>query len=166
MSGGGGSEASTYDSPVRIALVGFTNSYNDLQWLEMARVWGAKHDSAMATAWESARRPVFDLRGPAGQNFLDDAGRYDVVVLFAIYNPPVDSAEFQRAFAINRGQTSLAINHSRENWTARLSRSMAKYLFVFRRDNSIDGSWLGEIEHYLKHPERAGVFGFSIYSRI
>jgi len=34
---------------------------------------------------------VFDLRGENGQNFLDDQGEYDAVVLIAIYNPPMES---------------------------------------------------------------------------
>ena len=146
---------------MNIALVGFTNSYNDQRWLEMAGAWVAEHDPAMA--WASARRTVFDLRGEKGLNFLDDRGEYDVVVLFAIYNPPMDSVEFQRALGRRRGQTSLAANHSRENWAERLSRTRAKYLFVFRRDDSVDGEWLGEIEQYEKQPEQAGVFGVSIY---
>ena len=146
-----------------IALVGFTNSYNDQRWLEMAGAWVAQHDPALA--WESARRTVFDLRGKNGVNFLDDRGEYGLVVLFAIYNPPIQSAEFQRALNRRRGQTSLAANHSRENWAARLSSTMAKYLVVFRRDDSINGEWLGEIDHYEKQPERAGVFGMSIYRR-
>lgn len=146
---------------MNIALVGFTNSYNDQRWLEMARAWVAEHDPALA--WASARRTVFDLRGGNGLNFLDDRGEYRVVVLFAIYNPPMQSVEFQQALGRRRGQTSLAANHSRENWAARLSSTMAKYLVVFRRDNSVNGEWLGEIEHYEKQPERAGVFGVSIY---
>ena len=144
-------------------MVGFTNSYNDNQWLEMAKAWVAEQDAAMAKAWASARRIVFDLRGEHGLNFLDDQGEYDVVVLFAIYNPPVQSVEFQRALGRRRGQTSLAANHSRENWAARLSRTKATYLLVFRRDDSVDGEWLGEIEHYERQPERAGVFGLSVY---
>lgn len=127
----------------------------------MAGAWMAERDPAMP--WETATRSVFDLRGQSGRNFLDDRGEYDIVVLFAIYNPPMQSAEFQRALGRRSGQTSLAINHSRENWTAHLSRTKAKYLFVFRRDDSIDGEWLGEIDRYEKLPERAGVFGMSIY---
>jgi len=150
-----------YDSPVNIALVGFTNSYNDQRWLEMAETWLAEHDPALARA--SARRTVFDLRGAHGLNFLDDRGEYDVVVLFAIYNPPAQSVEFQRALGRQRGQTSLAANHSRENWAAQLSRTKAKYLLIFRRDDSVDGEWLGEIEYYEKQPEQEGVFGMSIY---
>ena len=146
---------------MNIALVGFTNSYNDQRWLEMAGAWMAEHDPA--SAWASATRKVFDLRGENGLNFLEDRGEYDVVVLFAIYNPPTQSMAFQRALGRRRGQTSLAANHSRENWTARLSHTRAKYLFIFRRDDSIDGEWLGEIEHYGRQPERAGVFGMSIY---
>jgi hypothetical protein len=146
---------------VNIALVGFTNSYNDQQWLKMAEQWLAEH--APATPWASASRTIFDLRGPNGLNFLDDHGDYDAVILFAIYNPPIHSMEFQRALGRHRGQTSLATNHSRENWATRLSRTRAKYLLVFRRDDSVDGQWLGQIEHYEKHPEREGVFGMSIY---
>ena len=146
---------------MNIALVGFTNSYNDQRWLEMAQAWVAQHDPALA--WEPAIRTVFDLRGEHGLNFLDDRCQYDVVVLFAIYNPPTESVEFQRALGRRRGQTSLAANHSRENWAARLSRTKAKFLLVFRRDDSINGEWLGDIEHYEKQPERAGVFGMSIY---
>ena len=55
-------------------------------------------------------------------NFLDDRGEYDAVVLFAIYNPPSPSPAFRRAVGRRRGQASLAANHSRENWTDRLSR--------------------------------------------
>jgi hypothetical protein len=148
---------------VNIALVGFTNSYNDQRWLEMAGAWVAGREASMP--WASARRSVFDLRGNNSLNFLDDEGEYDVVVLFAIYNPPLDSVELQRALGRRRGQTSLPKNHSRENWTARLSRTRAKYLLIFRREDSVDGQWLGEIEHYEKHPERPGVFGMSIYQR-
>jgi hypothetical protein len=148
---------------VNIALVGFTNSYNDQRWLEMAGAWVAEHEPAMA--WASATRTVFDLRGESGSNFLDDRGEYGVVVLFAIYNPPMQSVEFQRALGRRQGQTSLAVNHSRENWAARLSGTKAKYLFVFRRDDSVDGEWLGQIEHYEKQAERPGVFGVSIYRR-
>jgi hypothetical protein len=150
-----------YDSTVNIALVGFTNSYNDQRWLEMAGAWVAEHDPAMA--WASASRMVFDLRGENSSNFLDDPGEYDAVVLFAIYNPPMDSVEFQRALGRRSGQTSLAENHSRENWAERLSRTRAKYLLIFRRDDSVDGEWLGEIEQYEKQPEQAGIFGVSIY---
>ena len=146
-----------------IALVGFTNSYNDQRWLEMAQAWVARHDPEIARAWASAQRTVFDLRGTTGSNFLDDRGEFGVVVLFAIYNPPIASLEFQRALTRRRGQQSLAANHSRENWAARLSRTKAKFLLVFRRDDSINGEWLGDIEHYEKQPERAGVFGMSIY---
>ncbi len=142
-------------------MVGFTNSYNDKRWLEMAAAWVAEHDPALP--WASATRKVFDLRGANGVNFLDDAGEYGVVVLFAIYNPPKHNAEFQRGLGRRRGQTSLATNHSRENWTARLSRTRAKYLFIFRRPDSVDGEWLGEIEHYEKQPDSTGVFGVSIY---
>ena len=149
--------------PVDIALVGFTNSYNDQRWLEMAGAWVAAHDPAMA--WASAGRIVFDLRGANGSNFLNDQGEYGAVVLFAIYNPPMHSVPFQRAIGRQRGQTSLAANHSRDNWAARLSRTRAKYLFIFRRDDSINGDWLGEIEHYEKSPEQPGVFGVSIYRR-
>ena len=148
---------------MNIALVGFTNSYNDQRWLEMAEAWAAEHDPERP--WTRASRTIFDLRGEQGLNFLDDTGQYDVVVLFAIYNPPARSIELQRALGRRRGQTSLAINHSRENWAARLSRTSAKYLFVFRRDDSVSGQWLGEIEHYEKHPEQSGVFGMSIYRR-
>jgi hypothetical protein len=150
---------------VKIALVGFTDSYNDQQWLEMAAAWVARHDPPLTPAWASANRQVFDLRGRHGRNFLDDTGECDVVVLFAIYNPPPDSPEFRRALGRQRGQTSLATNHSRETWATRLSQTNAKYLFVFRRDDSIDGQWLGEINGYEKHPERPGVFGLSIYQR-
>jgi hypothetical protein len=146
---------------VKIALVGFTDSYNDRQWLEMAGAWVARHDPALP--WASAARQVFDLRGERGVNFLDDRGQYDVVVLFAIYNPPAQSAEFRRALGRRRGQTSLAANHSRANWTDRLSRTRARYLFVFRRDDSVDGEWLGEIDRYERLPESPGVFGVSTY---
>jgi hypothetical protein len=146
---------------VNIALVGFTNSYNDQRWLEMAGVWLAAHEPALE--WAAAQRTVFDLRGASGANFLDDEGEYDIVILFAIYNPPMPSGEFHRAQGRRRGQTSLAANHSRQNWAARLSRTRAKVLLIFRRDDSVDGEWLGEIEHYEKHPERPGVFGMSIY---
>ena len=146
-----------------IALVGFTGSYNDLRWLEMAGAWVAAHEPAMP--WASAKKAVFDLRGENGQNFLNDDGEYDAVVLFAIYNPPSESREFLRAVGRRRGQTSLAPNHSRETWANRLSRTRAKYLFVFRRDDSVDGQWLGEIDQYHKLPEQPGVFGVSIYIR-
>jgi hypothetical protein len=148
---------------VDIALVGFTRSYNDLQWLEMASAWVAAHEPAMP--WASATQTVFDLRGKNGQNFLDDQGEYDTVVLFAIYNPPMESREFQQARGRRRGQTSLALNHSRQTWADRLSRTRAKYLFVFRRDDSVDGQWLGEINQYSRLPEQPGVFGVSIYKR-
>ncbi len=104
-----------------MALVGFTRSYNDLQWLEMARVWAAEHEPAMGEAWATATQRIFDLRGGAGRNFLDDEGEYEVVVLFAIYNPPADSPDFRKALGRRRGQTSLAPNHSRERWARRLS---------------------------------------------
>jgi len=146
---------------VTIALVGFTDSYNDRRWLEMAGAWVARHDPALP--WASAARRVFDLRGKDGANFLDDRGEYDVVVLFAIYNPPSPSAAFRRALGRRRGQASLAANHSRENWTDRLSRTRARYLFVFRRDNSVDGEWLGEIDPYERLAETPGVFGVSTY---
>jgi hypothetical protein len=148
---------------VDIALVGFTNSYNDQRWLEMAQAWVAWHDPAIA--WASATSTVFDLRGPNGVNFLDDQREFGVVILFAIYNPPMPSVEFQKSLGRQCGQQSLAANHSRENWIARLSRTRAKYLLVFRRDNSINGDWLGEIDHYEKQPEEPGVFGVSIYMR-
>jgi len=148
---------------VDIALVGFTGSYNDLRWLEMAGAWIGAHEPAMP--WASATQTVFDLRGENGQNFLNDDGEYDAVVLFAIYNPPSESREFRRAVGRRRGQTSLAPNHSRETWANRLSRTRAKYLFVFRRDDSVDGQWLGEIDQYHKLPEQPGVFGVSIYIR-
>jgi hypothetical protein len=148
---------------VDIALVGFTRSYNDLQWLQMAAAWVAAHDPAMP--WVSAAQTVFDLRGENGRNFLDDRSEYDVVVLFAIYNPPTESPEFQKALGRRRGQTSLAINHSRDAWAHRLSQTKAKYLFVFRRDDSVDGQWLGEIDSYHRLPEQPGVFGVSIYIR-
>src|SRR6476646_6881081 len=125
----------------------------------MAGAWVARHDPALAPAWTSATREVFDLRGEHGVNFLDDRGEYDVVVLFAIYNPPPQSAEFRRALGRRRGQTSLAANHSRTNWTDRLSRTRARYLFVFRRDDSVDGEWLGEIDRYERLTETCGVFG-------
>ena len=144
-----------------IALVGFTDSYNDRQWLEMAAAWVARCDPALP--WASAARRVFDLRGAGGANFLDDRGEYDVVVLFAIYNPPAESAALHRALGQRRGQTSLAVNHSRENWADRLSRTRARYLFVFRRDDSVDGEWLGQIDRYERLAERPGVFGVSIY---
>lgn len=146
-----------------IALVGFTGSYNDLRWLEMAGAWVAAHEPAMP--WSSATQKVFDLRGDKGQNFLDDRSQYDAVVLFAIYNPPLESREFRQALGRRRGQTSLAPNHSREAWADRLSRTGAKYLFIFRRDDSVDGQWLGEIDRYNRLPERPGVFGMSIYTR-
>jgi hypothetical protein len=149
-----------------MALVGFTRSYNDLQWLEMARVWAAAHEPAMAEAWATARQKVFDLRGEAGRNFLDHAGEYEVVVLFAIYNPPADSPDFRKALGRRRGQTSLALNHSRERWAHRLSATRAKVLFVFRREDSVDGRWLGDIDGYEKLPEESGVFGLSIYRRV
>jgi hypothetical protein len=152
-----------YDSPVNIALVGFTRSYNDLRWLEMAGGWMAAHEPAMP--WTSATRTVFDLRGQNGRNFLDDDGEYDAVVLFAIFNPPMESSEFRKSVGRRRGQTSLAPNHSRETWVNRLSRTRARYLFVFRRDDSVDGQWLGEIDRYNKLPEKSGVFGISIYQR-
>jgi len=148
---------------VDIALVGFTGSYSDLRWLEMAGAWMAAHEPAMP--WAAAKKAVFDLRGENGQNFLNDDGEYDAVVLFAIYNPPSESREFRRAVGRRRGQTSLAPNHSRETWANRLSRTRAKYLFVFRRDDSVDGQWLGEIDQYHKLPEQPGVFGVSIYIR-
>lgn len=148
---------------MNIALVGFTNSYNDLQWLEMARAWVAEHDPALP--WASAHFLVFDLRGEQGRNFLDDHGEYDVVILFAIYNPPSGSTELERAIRRQRGQTSLPANHSRENWVERLSRTRAKYLLIFRRDDSVDGEWLGEIERYEKQPDRQGVFGVTVYRR-
>jgi hypothetical protein len=149
--------------PVDIALVGFTRSYNDLQWLEMAGAWVAAHEPAMP--WAVAAQTVFDLRGENGRNFFDDDGEYDVVVLFAIYNPPIESGEFRKALGRRRGQTSLALNHSRQTWAHRLSRTRAKYLFVFRRDDSVDGQWLGEIDEYNRLPEQPGVFGVSIYER-
>lgn len=152
------------DSQLDIALVGFTGSYNDLRWLEMAGAWVAAHDPAMP--WTSATRRVFDLRGPNGRNFLDDDGEYESVVLFAIYNPPAESRQFREALGRRRGQTSLAANHSPQTWASRLSRTGAKYLFVFRRDDSVDGQWLGEIDQYNKLPEQPGVFGMSIYVRI
>ena len=148
---------------MKIALVGFTGSYNDLRWLEMAGAWVAAHDPVMP--WASATRTVFDLRGDDGRNFLDDHGRYDAVVLFAIYNPPVESPAFRRALGRRRGQTALAVNHSRETWGDRLSRTGAKYVFVFRRDDSVDGQWLGEIDGYDRSPEQPGVFGVSTYTR-
>ena len=148
---------------VNIALVGFTGSYNDLRWLEMAGAWVGAHEPGMG--WASATRRVFDLRGENGGNFLDDGGEYDAVVLFAIYNPPMESREFQQALGRRRGQTSLAVNHSRGAWADRLSRTRAKYLFVFRRDDSVDGEWLGEIDGYERLPEVPGVFGVSIYQR-
>ena len=85
-----------------IALVGFTRSYNDLQWLEMAAAWVAAHEPAMP--WAAAAQTVFDLRGSAGRNFLDDHGEYDIVILFAIYNPHAESPEFQKALGRRRGQ--------------------------------------------------------------
>lgn len=146
-----------------IALVGFTRSYNDYQWLVMAGAWVAANEPEMA--WASADKSVFDLRGEGGQNFLDNDGDFDAVILFAIYNPPAESKELRQALGRRRGQTSLATNHSRDAWADRLSRTKAKYLFVFRRDNSVDGQWLGEIDQYLKLPEQLGVFGVSIYRR-
>ena len=145
-----------------IALVGFTGSYSDLRWLEMAGAWMAAHEPAMP--WAAAKKAVFDLRGENGQNFLNDDGEYDAVVLFAIYNPPSESREFLRAVGRRRGQTSLAPNHSRETWANRLSRTRAKYLFVFRRNDSVDGQWLGEIDQYHMLPEQPGCLGCrSIY---
>ena len=91
--------------------MGFTRSYNDLQWLEMARVWAAAHEPVMAEAWATATQQVFDLRGGAGRNFLDDGGEYEVVVLFAIYNAPTDSPDFRKALGRRSGQTSLALNY-------------------------------------------------------
>lgn len=149
---------------MNIALVGFTHSYNDQRWLEMAEAWAAEHDPGRQ--WTGATRTIFDLRGEQGLNFLDDDGHYDVVVLFAIYNPPAESIELQRALGRRRGQTSLAPNHSHDHWATRLSHTFAWYIFVFRRDDSVNGEWLGEIEHYEKHPETPGVFGVSIYQRI
>ena len=146
-----------------IALVGFTRSYNDFRWLEMAGAWVAAHNPAMP--WATAARAVFDLRGETGRDFLADDGEYDAVVLFAIYNPPTESGELRRAMGRRRGQTSLAPNHSRDAWADRLSRTKATYLFVFRRDDSVDGHWLGEIDPYHKLPEQPGVFGVSIYER-
>jgi hypothetical protein len=151
---------------VNIALVGFTNSYNDQQWLKMAKAWVAQHDPALAVAWDTAKQSVHDLRGDHGSNFLDDRGEYDVVVLFAIFHPSGDSSELRRALGRNRGQTSLASNHSRDNWAARLSRSKAKYLLVFRRPDSVSGEWLGQIERYAQQPERPGAFGLSVYRQI
>ena len=148
---------------MKIALVGFTCSYNDLQWLEMAGAWVAAHQPALP--WASATQTVFDLRGENGGNFLDDQGEYDVVVLFAIYNPALESPEFRQALGRRRGQTSLALNHSRDAWAHRLSRTKATLLLVFRRDDSVDGRWLGEIDPYHKLPEQAGVFGMSVYTR-
>ena len=148
---------------MKIALVGFTRSYNDLRWLEMAGDWVTAHEPSMP--WASAAQKVFDLRGEKRKNFLDDTGEYDVVVLFAIYNPPTGSQEFAQALGRCQGQTSLAPNHSREAWANRLSRTRAKYLFVFRRDDSVDGRWLGEIDPYNRLLEQPGVFGVSIYSR-
>lgn len=149
-----------------IALVGFTRSYNDLQWLEMVRAWAVAHEPAMAEAWATAAQTVFDLRGENGRNFLDDEGEYEVVVLFAIYNPPAESPELRKALGRRRGQTSLALNHSRERWVHRLSGTRAKVLFVFRREDSVDGGWLGDIDRYEKLPEKTGVFGVSIYRRL
>src|SRR4051794_11718661 len=100
----------------------------------MVGAWLADHDASMA--WTQARHTVFDLRGPGRLNFLDDVGEYDVVVLFAIFNPPLESKELRRAIGRRQGQTSLAANHSRQNWVARLSGTKARYLFVFRRDDS------------------------------
>jgi hypothetical protein len=151
---------------VDIALVGFTRSYNDLQWLEMVRAWAAAHDPAMAEAWTTATQKVFDLRGGAGRNFLDDGGEYGVVVLFAVYNPPTDSPDFRKALGRRSGPTSLAPNHSRERWAHRLSGTRAKLLFVFRREDSVDGRWLGDLDRYEKLPEEPGVFGMSIYRRL
>ena len=146
---------------MNLALVGFTHSYNDQQWLAMAEAWLSENEPALSL--NGARRFVFDLRGPEGLNFLDDDGLYDVVILFAIYNPLAGSRELERAIGRRRGQTSLAENHSRENWTARLIRTRAKYVLVFRRPDSVDGDWLGEIDGYEKHPDKPGVFGMSIY---
>lgn len=145
--------------------MGFTRSYNDLQWLEMVRVWATAHEPAMAEAWAAAPRKVFDLRGGDGRNFLDDGGEYEVVVLFAIYNPPTDRPDLRKAPGRRGGPTSLAPNHSRERWARRLSGTRAKYLFVFRREDSVDGRWLGDIDRYEKLPEKPGVFGVSIYRR-
>src|ERR1700710_788229 len=112
----------------------------------MAGAWVAAHEPTMP--WASATQTVFDLRGENGQNFLDGQGEYDAVVLFAIYNPPMESQEFRQALGRRCGQTSLSLNHSRDAWTNRLSQTKAKYLFVFRRDDSVDGQWLGEINQY------------------
>ncbi len=111
---------------MNIALVGLPAVTNDFQWLDMAAAWVAAHDPAMQ--WPSAKQAVFDLRGETGQNFLDDRGEYDAVVLFAIYNPPTESQEFQQALGRRRGQTSLAPNHSRATWTSRLSSNKRKIL--------------------------------------
>ena len=146
-----------------VALVGFTRSYNDLQWLKIAGAWLAERDPLLP--WASAVHATFDLQGAGGTNFLDEHGEYDAVVLFAIYNPPEGSVAFQKAIGRRRGQTSLALNHSREAWVDRLSRTGAKHLFIFRRDDSVDGQWLGEIGPYERVHERPGVFGVSIYER-
>ena len=44
-----------------------------------------------------------------------------------------------------------------------MSRTRARYLFVFRRDDSVDGEWLGEIDRYERLAERPGVFGVSTH---
>ncbi|HYE17153.1 MAG TPA: hypothetical protein VEA69_01850, partial [Tepidisphaeraceae bacterium] len=97
-----------------------------------------------------------------GRDFLDDHGTYDVVVLFAVYNPPAGGGELGRW----RGPTALSANHSREAWAGRLAGTGAKYLLVFRRPDSVDGAWLGVIEGYERHAETPGVFGVSVYERM
>lgn len=150
---------------MKLALVGYTDSYNDRQWQAMAGDWVARNDPALASAWPNAAREIFDLRGANGRNFLDDRGEYDAVVLFAIYNPPAGDPTALRRALRQRGQQSLPPNHSRDNWAARLARTDAKYLFVFRRPDSVDGRWLGAIDGYEKDPETLGVFGLSVYRR-
>lgn len=147
-----------------IALVGFTDSYNDRQWLQMAGAWVARQNPALARGWAAAAREVFDLRGPGGRDFLADRGAYDIVVLFAVYNPPAGSAD--RVLGRWRGQTALSANHSRGAWAARLAGTGARYLLVFRRPDSVDGAWLGEIDGYERHAETAGAFGLSVYERL
>lgn len=146
---------------MNIALVGFTNSYNDRQWLDMARAFLARHDPPCA--WTDPQPHVFDLRGPHGRNFLDDRGQYDIVILFAIYNPPTGSRRLTKSLGRHVGQTALAANHARETWAERLAKTGARYLFVFRRPDSVTGEWLGEIPCYTKRPDQPGVFGVSIY---
>jgi hypothetical protein len=148
---------------MHLALVGFTGSYNDQRWLERARAWAAEHDSTFA--WEPATRHVFDLRGEQGRDFLADDGEYDVVILFAIYNPPTDDEAARKWRGSKCGPESLGVNHSRESWGRRLSHTRARWIFVFRRPDSVTGDWLGELDGYDKLPDSPGEFGVTIYRR-